>query len=298
MGALPSGWLKRVLPGLSPEERLVRCREGGWEALLLDPDGAEDRREWTRLIQWLRDGPLEVSAVQAGPLPFLEEGGGGETGSGLASPSPEEREAALEEVRRALDLARKSGCPRILLRPGRLPMGPGWKGDLRWHREGAEEKLARVEASRKEGRDRALDRLCRLLHELSREADGAVFCLRNGFDLAGLDRAEDLAAVVEDLGSRRVRVWADVQAAASREWAGDGALGDLLDETAPFLEGVSLGDATPQEVGLLPGTGRLDLPLVKEYLKAPGLARPWVLEVGVSYGWDSLSLARKELEGL
>ena len=294
MGALPSGWLKKVLPGLSPEERLEKALEGGWKEVLLDPHGARGDREWSRTIQWIGEGPLRVTAVQAGPLPLLEESPSlGPGREGLASPSREGRDAALEEVSCALDLAKRSGCPRILVRPGLLPVPEGWKGDLRAPLDDREKKLAQVEALREKARDQALDRVCRLLHGISREAEGALLCLRNGFDLAGLDRPGDLLALVEDLGRRRVRIWVDAGAAAARELAGDGALGELLETAAPFI-----GDTRPGEAGLLPGMGYLDLPLVADYLRAPGFTRPWVLEVGLSFGWEALVPALKELEGL
>ncbi len=297
MGALPSGWLRKVFPGLSPRERLERALAGGWKEILLDPHGARDDREWTGMIHWIREGPVSVTVLQAGPLPLLEEkpplGPGRE---GPASPSREGREAALEEISRALDLAKRAGCPRILVRPGLLPVPEGWKGDLRGPLEDLEGRRAQVEALREETRDQALDRACRLLHGISRRAEGALLCLRNGFDLAGLDRAADLRDLAEDLGKERVRIWVDAGAATARELAGDEPLGKLLEEASPFLEGLSLGDVRPGEAGLLPGMGRLDLPLVADYLKAPGFKRPWVLEVGLSFGWEGLELARKSLE--
>jgi len=299
VGALPVGWLRKVLPGLSPGERLEKALAGGWREILLDPHGASGDREWTGMIQWIREGPMKVTALQAGPLPLLEEspplGPGRE---GPASPSREGREAALEEISRALEWARAAGCPRILVRPGLLPVPEGWMGDLRRPLEDLEERRSQVEILREKTRDQALDRVCRLLHGISLQAEGALLCLRNGFDLAGLDRAADLRDLAEDLGRERVRIWVDTGAATARELAGDEPMGELLEEASPFLEGLSLGDVRPGEAGLLPGMGRLDLHLVADYLKAPGFRRPWVLEVGLSFGWDGLELASKSLEGL
>ncbi len=298
MGALPSGWLRKVFPRLSPRERLEKALAGGWREILLDPHGASEDREWFGLIQWIREGPMKVTALQAGPLPLLEEGPPlGPGREGPASPSREGREAALEEISQALKLARRAGCPRILVRPGLLPVPEGWKGDLRGPLEDLEERRAQVEGLREKARDQALDRVCRFLHGISMEADGVLLCLRNGFDLAGLDRAADLRALAEDLGRERVRIWVDTGAATARELAGDGSLGELLEEASPFLEGLSIGDVRPGEAGLLPGMGSLDLPLVADYLKAPGFRRPWVLEVGLSFGWEGLELASKSLEG-
>jgi len=291
---LASGWLHRALPGLSPRERLERAWRGGWKTLLLEPSPAEEEEARERLewIHAIRQGPMDAAAVQAGPTPLFEEepylGPGRE---GPASPAAPARQAALRDVEAALEQARRCGCPRILVRPGLLPVPSGWKGDLLRSWEDLEEKRALVEELRAQGRDQALDRVCRFLHGLSRRAEGALLCLRNGFDLAGLDRPQDLAALVEDLGPRRVRIWVDAGAAALRELAGDGTLGGLLEEAAPWMEGLSLGDVRPGEAGLPPGMGRLDLPLLRDYGKTSGSQRPWILELGPSFGWETLAPA-------
>ena len=289
---VPWWWLDRSLPDRSPGERLEALRARGGRHLLLGPPRLEGCR-WPQVVEGLHQGPLRALAVQAFSPPLA--GGSTAGGMGFAATGTEEGEESLARLGAARELAKLARTPLVVLFPGRLDLGPHWAGDLARHSRDLPELLARVEEVRARQRDRALDRVCRRLHAALELTGLPRLCLRNGFDLAGLDRVEDLAAIQEDLGRARICFWLDPAAAAFREEAGEGSLGALLDRLGSTAAALSLGDGRPGESGQIPGTGLVDFRLVGDYLRRPGGVLPWTVEILPEYGLEGIEAALGEV---
>lgn len=283
MGGVPFWWLHEAMPGSGPAAKLVRLHALGLDRVLLGPPVLPGV-EWPEVFAALRSGPLKPLAVAAWPW-FQQVG----PAAHLTAPGAS---GALEA---AVRLAGRARTDLVLVPPGMLPVGQRWQGDLRGRLSDPGAVVREAAAIRAASRDSALDQVCRLLHAACRRSEGIRFSLHTGADPAGLDRPEDLEAILDDLGRTRIGVWLDVPAAALREAAGDPAMGAWLDRLGPDLDGVSLADALPGRPGLTPGTGLVDFRLLADFIKLPGRTLPWSLELDPAAGLAGLAEALEAL---
>ncbi|HED65591.1 MAG TPA: hypothetical protein ENJ09_08550 [Planctomycetes bacterium] len=192
----------------------------------------------------------------------------------LGSLVPEERDRALNSVRRHIRLARTWNCPRIVVRGSKVE-DPELRAECaelrrRWEEDGPdpelrEEVAALVERVQHSGH-KHIEQLCRSLHELSRESPDVTFALEPGRQVEDLLGFEAMGWVLEDLEGTGLTYWHDVGRIHLRERLGLPAQGEWLDRFGSRMEGIHLQDATADETGLPVGSGEVDFKLLEEYV--------------------------------
>lgn len=222
--------------------------------------------------------PVTFAAVRVGgiftPLRKRPE-------SGIGSANQSDREAALQGLRGAVQLATMLGTPNVILEPGlvRVPgePGPTDSGDATagLTRERAAAWLTRRNAVL----DRALDGACRFLHDACRAFPDIRFCLTGSADLLGLGEPTALAAIFDDLGSKPLRYWHDAPVAARRQALLGVSQGEWLQGTADRLAGFTVADAVDDALYGLPGSGAVDYALLASYKSLRSRVLPVVLEL-------------------
>jgi sugar phosphate isomerase/epimerase len=203
-------------------------------------------------------------------------------GSQLAAPNEGERQAGEAAVEDAIQLARRLGCPRLILDPGIVAVGGGERGPVdlgdltfAWTSERATAQLAR----RKPYLDQALDAVCRSLHSLTRRFDDMAFALTCTRHVWSLGDPVALEAVFEDLPRARLGYWHDAAVAARRHELLGEEQGRALEKFSKLLCGISLGDSGNGRVYLAPGTGGVDYPLLGSYVLRSGHPLPAAVEL-------------------
>lgn len=295
MPGIPYWWLQATRPAGQVRAALEWAWRLGMDSLLLGPPRLQGV-DWGRVAAELEAGPMRPAAILVEVPPYAPSWDfEAACREHLAAVEPEAGRRAIARLVEAAGIGARVRCPLLVVSPGLLPVPAGWRGNLA--QPGPEPAGLRETAAAipRRDRDAALDRCCRNLHSAWKTTGEARLCLRNGYDLAGLDGPDELAHLVEDLGSDRIGLWLDVAAASIRGAAGGASAGAYLDRLSPFLAGVSLGDGRPGEAGLPPGTGVVDWPLVGDYLKLPGRSLPWVLELAPAAGRAGLEAALGEL---
>ena len=137
-------------------------------------------------------------------------------------------------------------------------------------------------ARRKVGRHAAVDRACRELFGVVKSFPDIHFCVTQSRSLRAVLDLDALRDVVEDLGSRRLGYWHDAAICARREQVVGEPQGEWLEEFGNRLQGMSLGDASPEGLYLPPGSGGVDYGLCATYVPGAGNAFPVVLELDPS----------------
>ena len=207
----------------------------------------------------------------------------------LGSPVHDEREQALISVRRHIHLARRMGCPVVVLRGASI-------GDHKLHAEAAaldakrarngtseelqEEAAEFVNRAQKRGQ-RQVEHLCRSLHTLSAEFPETRLALAPGEHLDDLLGFEPMGWVLDDLAKQGLGYWHDVGHIHTLERAGLPPQGRWLDRFAPRMLGIHLRDAADGEAEMPPGTGEVDFRLIAGYVPADASR---VLDVNPRHG--------------
>lgn len=240
-------------------------------------DGFEETR---------RETGIEVRSLVGGCLdPRAEH----MSGMRLGSLNEDRRERALISVRRHIQVARRYGCPTVILRGCEIePDAAAREGEelqARLSREGPSEALAQdlqAWAHRSQRRSqRQIEHLCRSVHSLVVQFPGTRIALEAGSHLNDLLHFEAMGWVLDDLSKYGVGYWHDTGTLHLRERAGLATQGQWLDAYAPRLMGLHLQDAAGQECQMPPGSGEIDFRLVVEYLPS-GAER--VLELNPRHG--------------
>jgi sugar phosphate isomerase/epimerase len=240
-------------------------------------EGLEDSR---------RETGAEISSMVAGCLDPLN---GGVAALRLASTNQEERERALNSVRRHIRLSRSWNCDTLIVRGSRVedPEIQRMKCEIeeRLVREERtpelkEEIAAFVHKVQKKGQ-KQVEHLCRSLHTLMAEAPEVRFAIEPGMfmdDLLGFDA---MGWTLDDLESKGLCYWHDVGSIHLRESAGLPPQGAWLDAFGSRLIGAHLQDAANDEVEMPLGLGEVDFKLVAEYLPRDALK---VVELNPRHG--------------
>ena len=142
----------------------------------------------------------------------------------------------------------------------------------------------------------ALDRVCRILHEVLRQVPevGVALLTPRGRDDFG--RPDELAAIFEDLGKRRrIAYWHDAGRAHAIAAAGGGLATEWLSRLGALCAGVDACDALGKIDGLPAGAGEVDF---VELRSAVGNAVPFVARVEPFGGPGPLLGAVRHLRGL
>jgi sugar phosphate isomerase/epimerase len=207
----------------------------------------------------------------------------------LASTNDDERERALNSVRRHVQMARRLGSNTVVLSCNsvvdkklnqesdeleRLLQSCGLDEDL------AEKFRAHVQKVQRKGQ-RQLDHLCRSLHALLSEFPGLRLAVEPGVDVDDLLSFDAMGWVLSDLHKQGLGYWHDIGRIHQRELHGLPGQGAWLDAYAERMVGIHLQDAAQNEFELPPGRGEVDFRLLAEYLPKQA-AR--VLEVNPRHG--------------
>lgn len=233
-----------------------------------------------------RETGIEVTSVISGCLKPLGEK---MASHHLASLDDDEREQALSSVRRHIQMARRLGSNKVVLRCNsvidRKLNLESRELECRFDREGASDDLneefqTHVKKVQKKGQ-RQLDHLCRSLHRLLMEFPGLTLAVEPGLNVDDLLSFDAMGWVLDDLHKHGLAYWHDVGRIHLRSKHGLPGQGQWLDTYASRMIGIHLQDAAGHEIEMPPGRGEVDFRLLAEYL--PGDAAR-VLEVNPRHG--------------
>lgn len=239
-----------------------RRLELGRSDALVKLNGFEDARRETGIC---------VRSIVAGCLDPRGEGG---SGLKLGSLSEDQREQAINSVRRHIRLAQKYGCPVVIIRGCELEdkalIDEAEKLNARILREGPTDELKAtvrdlVVRVTKKGQ-RQVDHLCRSLHQLQTEFPETKLAIETGENFSDLMNFETVGWVLEDLKQHGLAYWHDTGRIQARERAGMHTQGQWLDAYAPKMLGVHLQDSAEGVAEMPPGAGQVDFKLVAGYV--------------------------------
>jgi sugar phosphate isomerase/epimerase len=220
-----------------------------------------------------RETGMQVTSVVAG---CLKPKSPNMVSTLLGSPNADEREQALNSVRRHVRLAQRHTSPVVVLRGTNVRDADLNRESEQLQREllteGLSEELKdRMVQFSKKVAERAqpqLEHLCRSLHQLRREFPETRLALEPGSRPDDILGFEAMGWVLDDLERQGIGYWHDVGDVHLREQAGLPSQGRWLDTYASRMHGVHLRDAANGEAGLPPGQGEVDFRLVSSYLPA------------------------------
>jgi len=211
------------------------------------------------------------------------------SGSRLGSLDEDRRERALISVRRHAQVARKYGCPVVILRGCEVEhaaLQPEAEAlYARLAKEGPGEEIRSaiqcfVAKAQRKGQ-RQVDHICRSIHALIAELPGVRFALEPGLHFNDLLNLEAMGWVLDDLARHGLGYWHDTGTVHLRERAGLPGQGDWLERYGDKLLGVHLQDAAGDETRMPPGLGEVDFKLVADYI--PSTAEK-VVEINSRHG--------------
>ena len=219
----------------------------------------------------------------------------------LGSLQTEERERALNSVRRHVRLAHSWGCQTVVVRGSQvdnaalqreasaLILKVEEEGQSPELREEVEAFVRRVQ----NGGQEQVQHLCRSLHTLGSEFPGTVFALEPGREIGDLLGFEAMGWVLDDL--EHVQYWHDLGRIHLRENMGLPPQGQWLETYGARMAGIHLQDAGEEEAEMPIGAGEVDFKLVSEYV--PEGAQK-VVEIGPRHGRAEILASLKYLLAL
>ena len=192
----------------------------------------------------------------------------------LASLETEERERAMNSVRRHVRLAIAWGCPMVVVRGSKVEskaLREEARGlEARALEEGAEESFrAEVAAFVKNVQTQGhkqIEHLCRSLHTLMGEAPEVRFAIEPGQDIDDLLGFDAMGWVLDDLAGQGLGYWHDVGRVHLRGRQGLPEHGQWLESFAPRMVGVHMQDAAEEEAEMPLGLGEVDFKLLAGYV--------------------------------
>lgn len=218
-----------------------------------------------------RETGIQVASLVAGCLnPRAEQ----QSGTKLGSLNAELRERALISCRRHIQLARRYGCPTVILRgcelenPALLAEAQQLKTQLA--KLGATEELCNavetyVARAQKKGQPQ-VEHLCRSIHALRQEFPDVQLAVEPGATFIDILNFEAVEWVLDDLSRQDLGYWHDTGTVHRRELAGLPGQGDWLEKYGDRLVGIHLQDAVANEAELPPGLGEVDFKLVADFV--------------------------------
>lgn len=233
-----------------------------------------------------RETGITVTSVIAGCLDPRSET---MSGSRLGSLSENNRECALNSLRRHVKLAQRYGCQVVIVRGCELEdkalREEAEKLQAKLQKEPSNEVLhesAREFVHRAHKKShRQLEHLCRSLFGLLTEFPDTKLAIEGGTSLVDLLSFESVGLVLSDLASHGLGYWHDTGRIHLRERMGLAAQGRWLDSYASRMLGVHLQDAAEGNAEMPPGAGEVDFKLVKDFLPANAER---VLEINSRHG--------------
>lgn len=250
----------------------------------------ESRRETGISVRSMVSGCLDARAVNM-------------AGSRLGSLDEDQRDMALNSVRRHVRLAQRYQCPVVIVRgcelDDKLLREEADRLYARLVREGPSDAL-KVEVRELVGRvqkkgQRQIDHLCRSLHQLMSEFPETRIAIEPGAGLHDVLTYQAVNWTLDDLAKKGLAYWHDTGCIHQRERMGLKTQGDWLQRYAPSMIGVHLQDSTETTVAMPPGTGEVDFKLVAGYV--PKTAER-VVEINSRHGRAEILAAVQFLAGL
>jgi sugar phosphate isomerase/epimerase len=239
-------------------------------------DGLEDSR---------RETGMAIRSLVAGCRDSLN--GATLAATQLGSLVHDERERAVNSVRRHVRLAQSWGCNTVVIRGSRIADERMRKRAEEYERrladEGSspelrEELLGFVQKLQRCGQ-KEVEHLCRSLYTLRQEYPDTRFAIEPGSNLDDLLGFDAMGWVLDDLDG--VTYWHDVGRVHLRERMGLPGQGAWLDAYGRRMAGVHLQDAGDEEAEMPIGLGEVDFKLLKEYVPADAER---VLEISPRHG--------------
>jgi sugar phosphate isomerase/epimerase len=233
-----------------------------------------------------RETGMKVSSMVAGCLkPRTQR----MASSMLASSDEDEREMALNSVRRHIQVSRTLGAEVVILRSNSVADQKLQAGERalnnRLEEDGLTDSLTEdiqsyVRLVQKKGQ-RQIEHLCRSLHSLMTEFPGTKLAVEPGLTIDDLLSFDSMGWVLDDLAKYGLCYWHDVGRVHRRASYGLPSQGDWLDRYASRMVGVHLQDAAEGAIEMPPGQGTVDFKLLAEYMPE-GAAK--VLEINPRHG--------------
>jgi len=196
------------------------------------------------------------------------------SGTKLGSNDEDNRECALNSVRRHLRLAQKYGCPTVIIRGCEVEdsalQEESDRLQARVLREGPTDEIKElvrdlVSRVQKSGQ-KQVEHLCRSLHILMNEFPETKLAIEPGQGFMDLLNFDAVGWTLEDLSRHGLAYWHDTGRIQVRERAGLPSQGQWLDSYAKRMVGVHLQDAAEGMAEMPPGAGEVDFKLVSGYL--------------------------------
>jgi len=211
------------------------------------------------------------------------------SGSKLGSLSEDQREMAVNSLRRHVRLAQRYQCPTVIVRgcevEDKALQDESERLRARLVREGPTDEnkeVVRDLATRVQRRgQRQVEHLCRSLHTVMHELPETKIAIEPGDSFLDLLSFQAVGWVLDDLERRGLCYWHDTGRLHLRERAGLPPQGQWLDAYAPRMIGVHLQDAVEGVTEMPPGSGQVDFKLVSNYV--PSTAER-VLEINPRHG--------------
>jgi sugar phosphate isomerase/epimerase len=211
------------------------------------------------------------------------------SGTMLGSLVEDNREMAINSLRRHIKLAQRFSCSTVLVR--------GCEVEDKHLREEAEKLTARfLRGERSDefkesvrelvGRvhkksQRQIDHLCRSLFTLLTELPQTRIAIEPGNSFLDLLNFEAVEWVLSDLGKHGLGYWHDTGRIHLRELSGLPTQGQWLDRYASRMIGIHLQDAAEGTAEMPPGSGEVDFRLVRDFV---GSNTERVLEINPRHG--------------
>jgi sugar phosphate isomerase/epimerase len=235
-----------------------------------------------------RETGIRVESIVAGALNPRSEN---MSGSKLGSTVSEERERALNSVRRHIRLAQSMQAPTIVVRGCEVEDKKlaAKAHELNQELDEASDldkpdvcvKIAAlVQKVQKKGQ-KQIEHFCRSLHTLQGEFPETRIAIEPGQHFNDLLNYEAVGWALDDLSRHNVGYWHDTGRIHQREISGLPTQGQWLDSYADRMMGCHLQDASAAEAEMPPGMGEVDFKLVSEYVPQ-GAAH--VVEVNPRHG--------------
>ena len=192
----------------------------------------------------------------------------------LGSLVPEQRERALNSVRRHVRLARTWGCRTIVVRGSKVEDDKLGEEARKIRARIAQDEespelaatVAAFVAKAQRAGHRQAEHLCRSLHTLIQEEPDVRFAIEPGKEIDDLLGFDAMGWVLDDLARQGLGYWHDVGRIHLREQMGLPDQGQWLEAYASRMAGVHVQDAAEEEAEMPLGLGEVDFQLIKSYL--------------------------------
>jgi len=188
-------------------------------------------------------------------------------GEGLSSLDEEARERTVGLTVKTVENARNLGARAVVIHAGSVDiLGlKTFQGEhfARVEKTGLTKEVSRLLTQKIEERNRArepyLNAASRSLKEIIDRTEDVILGLESRYSFYEIPSFEEVAILMERVGSERLRYWHDVGHCAVQEVVGVSRQVDWLDRYSRYLAGIHIHDVLGFKDHLLPGKGNLPL---------------------------------------